>query len=112
MRSLPEMASALRAFAAQYNTEYVLVALAEPDATAGRLSVTLAGTDAVGEITLKRPYRIDAGDPGYASELAAVVASAHPRGPVEGRQSAGRGWAVGAKRRWRRRRGYGPADRG
>lgn len=65
--------SALRAFAAQYNTEYVLVALAEPDATAGRLSVTLAGTDAVGEITLKRPYRIDAGDPGYASELAAVV---------------------------------------
>jgi len=66
--------NALRAFAAQYNTEYVLVALAEPDATAGRLSVTLAGTDAVGEITLKRPYRIDAGDPGYASELAAVVA--------------------------------------
>jgi hypothetical protein len=65
--------SALRAFAAQYNTEYVLVALAEPDTTAGRLSVTLAGTDAVGEITLKRPYRIDAGDPGYASELAAVV---------------------------------------
>jgi len=65
--------NALRAFAAQYNTEYVLVALAEPDATAGRLSVTLAGTDAVGEITLKRPYRIDAGDPGYASELAAVV---------------------------------------
>jgi hypothetical protein len=25
-------------------------------------------------ITLKRPYRIDAGDPAYASELAAVVA--------------------------------------
>jgi hypothetical protein len=65
--------NALRAFAAQYNTEYVLIALAEPEATAGRLSVTLAGTDAVGEITLKRPYRIDAGDPGYASELAAVV---------------------------------------
>lgn len=66
--------SALRAFAAQYNTEYVLIALAEPDTTAGRLSVTIAGIDAVGEINLKRSYRIDAGDPGYASELAAVVA--------------------------------------
>ena len=66
--------SALRALAAQYNTEYVLLAFAEPDTTAGRLSVTLAGTDAVGAITLKRPYRIDAGDPGYASELAAVIA--------------------------------------
>ncbi len=64
----------MRALAAQYNTEYVLLAFAEPDTTAGRLSVTLAGTDAVGAITLKRPYRIDAGDPGYASELAAVVA--------------------------------------
>jgi hypothetical protein len=66
--------SALRALAAQYNTEYVLLAFAEPDTTAGRLSVTLAGTDAVGAITLKRPYRIDAGDPAYASELAAVIA--------------------------------------
>lgn len=66
--------SALRALAAQYNTEYVLLAFAEPDTAAGRLSVTLAGRDAVGAITLKRPYRIDAGDPIYASELAAVVA--------------------------------------
>lgn len=66
--------SALRALAAQYNTEYVLLAFAEPDTVAGRLSVTLAGRDAVGAITLTRPYRIDAGDPIYASELAAVVA--------------------------------------
>jgi hypothetical protein len=66
--------SALRALAAQYNTEYVVLALAEPDMEAGRLAVTLAGRDAVGGITLKRPYRIDARDPGYASELAAVVA--------------------------------------
>ena len=66
--------SAMRALAAEYNSEYVLLALAEPDTTAGRLSVTLAGRDAVGAITLQRPYRIDAGDPGYASELAAVVA--------------------------------------
>ena len=66
--------NAMRTLAAEYNTEYVLLALAEPDTTAGRLSVTIAGRDAVGAITLQRPYRIDAGDPGYASELAAVVA--------------------------------------
>jgi hypothetical protein len=66
--------SAMRALAAEYNSEYVLLAFAEPDTVAGRLSVTLAGRDAVGAITLKRPYRIDAGDPGYASELAAVIA--------------------------------------
>jgi hypothetical protein len=66
--------SAMRALAAEYNSEYVLLAFAEPDTVAGRLSVTLAGRDAVGAITLKRPYRIDARDPGYASELAAVIA--------------------------------------
>ena len=52
----------------------MLLAFAEPDAVAGRLAVTLAGRDAVGGIALKRPYRIDARDPGYASELAAVIA--------------------------------------
>jgi Uncharacterized protein conserved in bacteria (DUF2066) len=66
--------SALRALAAEYNTEFVVVALAEPDQAAGRLAVTLAGRDAVGGITLRRPYRVDPRDPGYASELAAVVA--------------------------------------
>lgn len=66
--------NAMRALAAEYNSEYVVLALAEPDAVAGRLAVTLAGRDAVGGITLKRPYRIDTRDPGYASELAAVVA--------------------------------------
>jgi hypothetical protein len=66
--------SALRALAAEYNSEYVLLAFAEPDPGAGRLKVTLAGRDAVGGFTLVRQYRMDAGDPGYASELAAVVA--------------------------------------
>jgi hypothetical protein len=66
--------SALRALAAEYNSEYVLLAFAEPDAGAGRLRLTLAGRDAVGGFTLVRQYRMDAGDPGYASELAAVVA--------------------------------------
>jgi hypothetical protein len=66
--------NALRALAAAYNSEFVLLALAEPDTAAGRLAVTLAGRDAVGGIALRRPYRIDVRDPGYASELAAVVA--------------------------------------
>ena len=41
---------------------------------AGRLNVTLAGRDAVGAFALMRPYRVDAADPVYARELAAVVA--------------------------------------
>jgi hypothetical protein len=65
---------ALRAFAAQYNTEYVLLAVGETDAGTGRLSVTLSGRDGVGGIVLRRQYRIDARDPAYTTELAAVVA--------------------------------------
>jgi len=67
-------ASAMRALAGQYKTEHVLVVVAESDATSGRLVVTLAGRDAVGAFVLIRQYRIDAADPGYARELAAVVA--------------------------------------
>jgi hypothetical protein len=65
---------ALRALAAQYNSEYVLLALGESDAATGRLTLTLAGRDGVGGIVLKRQYRIDARDPAYTTELAAVVA--------------------------------------
>lgn len=66
--------SAMRGLASEYKTEYVLLALAELDAAAGRLNVTLAGRDAVGAFALKRPYRVDAADPAYVRELAAVVA--------------------------------------
>jgi hypothetical protein len=66
--------SAMRALAGEYKTEYVLLALAELNPAGGRLEVTIAGRDAVGAFTLKRPYRIDAADPAYARELAAVVA--------------------------------------
>lgn len=66
--------SAMRALAGEYRTEYVLLALAELDPAAGRLNVTLAGRDAVGAFALVRPYRVDAADPVYARELAAVVA--------------------------------------
>ena len=64
---------AARSLAILYKTERVLVAAAEPDAATGRLAVTLAGRDAVGPFVLKRQYRVDPADPGYARELAAVV---------------------------------------
>jgi uncharacterized protein DUF2066 len=64
---------AARSLAMLFKTERVLVAAAGPDAATGRLAVTLAGTDAVGPFVLRRQYRVDAGDPGYAREFAAVV---------------------------------------
>jgi hypothetical protein len=67
-------AGAVRSLAAQYRTERLLLALAGPDAASGRLAVTLVGIDAVGPMYLQRQYRVDAADPGYARELAAVVA--------------------------------------
>lgn len=76
--------SAIRAFVAAYGSEYVLIAVAERDAAANRLNVTLSGRDAVGAFTLKRGYRVDAGDPGYAQELAAVISL----GILEGRWKA------------------------
>jgi Uncharacterized protein conserved in bacteria (DUF2066) len=75
---------AARSLAILYKTERVLVATAEPDAATGRLAVTLAGRDAVGPFVLKRQYRVDPADPGYARELAAVVGL----GTLEGRWKA------------------------
>ncbi len=65
--------SAMRALAAAYGSELVLLAVAEQDDAAGRLNVTLSGRDAVGAFALTRAYRLDAGDPAYTRELAAVV---------------------------------------
>lgn len=64
---------AMRALVAAYGSELILLAVAEEDGAAGRLHVTLTGRDAVGAFALKRSYRLDAADPGYARELAAVV---------------------------------------
>jgi hypothetical protein len=66
--------SAVRIFASEYRSELVLLALAEPDPAANRLHVTLSGRDAAGAIVLKRSYRLDASDPAYTREFAAVVA--------------------------------------
>jgi hypothetical protein len=66
--------SAMRVLSERHRNPAALVAVAEPDSAAGRLVVTLAGKDAVGAFVLTRQYRIDAADPGYARELAAIVA--------------------------------------
>lgn len=76
--------SAVRALVASYGSELVLLALAERDAASPRLTVTLAGRDAVGAFALRRVYRVDAADPGYADDLAAVVSL----GILEGRWKA------------------------
>jgi uncharacterized protein DUF2066 len=76
--------SAIRALVAAYGSELVLVAVAEQDTAARRLNVTLTGRDAVGAFMLRRAYKLDAADPGYASELAAVVSL----GILEGRWKA------------------------
>jgi hypothetical protein len=76
--------SAMRALVANYGSELVVVALAERDASATHLTVTLAGRDAVGAFSLRRTYRIDPSDPGYTSDLAAVVGL----GVLEGRWKA------------------------
>ena len=73
--------SAMRALAAAYGSELVLLAVAEQDDAAGRLNITLSGRDAVGAFALRRAYRLDAGDPAYTRELAAVVSL----GILEGR---------------------------
>ena len=65
----------------EYGRPYVVVAIAEMDPATKRLNVTLAGIDAVGNLYLKRSYRVDDGDTGYAMELAAVVS----QGVLEGR---------------------------
>jgi hypothetical protein len=94
-----------RILASEYGEPYVVLAIAEPDAAAKRLHVTLAGTDAVGPLHLKRSYRVFDGDTGYAMELAAVVG----QGVLEGRWkaqktglgSASRGTPVALEARYR-----------
>ena len=76
--------SAERILAGEYGSPFVVVAIAEFDATANRLNVTMAGIDAVGPFNLKRSYRVFDGDTGYAMELAAVVG----QGVLEGRWKA------------------------
>ena len=74
----------LRILNDEYGTKLIVMAVAEPDMVAKKLTVTLAGQDAVGPLLLKRTYRMTSGDLAYTSELAAVVAL----GVLEGRWKA------------------------
>ncbi len=74
----------VRILAGEYKSDRVVLAIVEPDLAARKMTVTLAGQDAVGPILLKRQYRIYDGDYNYACELAAVVAL----GVIEGRWKA------------------------
>lgn len=78
-------------FAGEYKTDRIILAIAEPDAAGRKLIVTLAGTDAAGSFSLKRPYKIIGGDTAYTEELAAVVSL----GILEGRWKAVKAGAVG-----------------
>lgn len=82
----------LRALNAAYGAKLIVLAVAEPDLAAKKLTVTLAGRDTVGTILLKRTYRLSDGDVDYASQLAAVVAL----GVLEGRWKASKSGAVTA----------------
>lgn len=73
-----------RILSGEYKSETIIVALAEPDFPANRLTVTLAGRDGVGPIHWSRSYRLSNGDLDYAMELAAVVSL----GVLEGRWKA------------------------
>lgn len=82
--------AALRSIAILSRAGQALLAIAEPDIATRRLTVTLSGVDGVGAFVLKRIWRMDASDPAYAGELAAVVALR----TLEGRWKAVRGRAA------------------
>jgi hypothetical protein len=77
-------AGAIRILTREYASDLVLLAHVEPDPQARTLTVTLAGTDAVGTFTLKRTYKYAQNDLGYALELASLIA----HGTIEGRWKA------------------------
>lgn len=76
--------SAQRILSSEYGSDRVLLAIAQPDPATRRLSVVVAGKDAVDSFVLRRKYRIDPEDFAYSLELAAVISL----GIVEGRWKA------------------------
>jgi len=79
-----------RILSGEYKSETVVLAVAEMDTGQKKLNITLAGTDAVGLINLKRSYRVGDGDEAFASDFAAVVSL----GILEGRWKATKTTAV------------------
>lgn len=85
LRALREgSGSADRILSGEYRADLVIAAIAEIDQSTNRLHLTLAGTDAVGPISLRRSYRLSSDGVGYAMELAANIAL----GTLEGRWKA------------------------
>lgn len=76
--------TALQKLKAEYGTGLIVLAIAEPDIAAKKVTVTLVGSDAVGGLLLKRAYSINNNDLDYASQLAAVISL----GILEGRWKA------------------------
>jgi len=70
-----------RILAGEYGTQHVIIARLQPDLSTNRLTLELAGRDAVAPLLFKRVFRFDPDDLAYAVELAAVVA----HGILEGR---------------------------
>lgn len=73
-----------RLLSREYGIEQAIVAVAEPDPSTHKVTVTIAGRDAVGQFSLKRVYRYADGDLAYTLELASVVSL----GVLEGRWKA------------------------
>jgi Uncharacterized protein conserved in bacteria (DUF2066) len=73
--------SALSTIGNTYGTGRIVLAIAQPEPANRRVSVVLAGHDAVGPFHLHRAYKIFDGDFAYTLELAAVVG----QGIIEGR---------------------------
>lgn len=89
-----------RILAQEYKSELVVLAVAEIDRSTGKLTVTYAGTDAVGPMTWKRSLRIAGGDVGYTMELASVIGLGVIEGrwkAVKTRYTAGGGGAAGTE---------------
>ena len=80
-----------RILAGEYKSEEVVLAIAEVDAPARRLVVTMTGRDAVGSFHWKRSYRMAPGDTAYTMELAAVVGLGVLEGRWKAVQAASRG---------------------
>lgn len=84
--------SQLGVIQAESSADKLLVAVATPSATKGKLDVVLIGEDWTGPLALKRRYSLYYDDFSYTSEFAAVVAL----GVLEGRWKATKGAGLSA----------------
>lgn len=82
--------SALGVIAAEMRDDRFVLALAHPEDDGKRLAVLLIGKDGAGRLWLRRSYRLEADDPAYTAEFAAIIALA----TIEGRWKARQGGAA------------------